>query len=149
MFSRVRPVNPKASPSGLEWLKFFQFGNQFGIVGHYPGFEEFDPPENALFVYNENRAVGATQLFVEHAVLFRRLAVRPKVGDERIRNAAQRFAPRLFGKDRITADSQDLAVRSIELGALRFVRRNLFVSRRGKSERMKCNHDILAPAIVA
>jgi hypothetical protein len=77
------------------------------------------------------------------------LAVGPKIGDERIRNSAEPFAPRLFGRDRVTRDSQNLAVQSFEFVHEGFQRRNLTVSGRGKGERMKCQHDIFFAAISA
>jgi hypothetical protein len=73
----------------------------------------------------------------------------PEIGDERIRNAAERFAPRLLGKNRITANSQNLAIDSFKVRALRFVRRNLFVSDRGERERMERQNDVLLAAIIA
>jgi hypothetical protein len=75
--------------------------------------------------------------------------MRPKIGDERVRNSAQRFAPGLLGKDRIATDSQNLAMDSFELGALRFVGRNLFVSGGSKGKRVKSQYHVLATAIIA
>lgn len=75
--------------------------------------------------------------------------MRPEIGDEWIGNAAQGFAPRLLGKNRITTDSQDLAIQSFELGELRFVGRNLLVSNGGKGKGVEGEHHILLAAIVA
>jgi len=110
---------------------------------------QFNPAQNALLVHDKNRAVRAAQFFVEHAVLFCRIAVGPKIGDERIVNAAERFAPGLFRENRIATDSQNLAVHSIQVGALRVVGWNLLVSRRGERERVKRDGDIFAVAIIA
>ena len=109
----------------------------------------FDPAEDALFVHDEDRAVGPTQLFAKNPVLSRHLAVRPEIRDEGVRNSTQRFAPRLFGLDRITADSQDLAIDLLERVALRFVRRYLLVSGRGKRKGVKGENDIFASAVIA
>ncbi len=72
----------------------------------------------------------------------------PEIGNEGIRDTAQRFAPRLLGKNRITTDSQNLAIQSFELGELRFVGRNLLVSEGGKGKGMECQHHILFAAII-
>lgn len=74
--------------------------------------------------------------------------MRPEIGDEWIGNAAQGFAPRLLGKNRITTDSQDLAIQSFELGELRFVGRNLLVSNSGKGKGVESEHYILLAAII-
>lgn len=82
-------------------------------------------------------------------ISLRHLAVRPKVGKEGKRGTTERFAPGLFGGDWIATDGQDLAIESFELGALRFVGRNLAVSGRRERERVKDDDDVLAPAIFA
>ncbi len=75
--------------------------------------------------------------------------MRPKIGHERIRNPAKRFAPGLFRLDRIAADSQDLAINLLERIALRFVGRYLLVSGRRKRKGVKSENDILASAVIA
>jgi len=122
---------------------------QFPIVRLNAALVHFDPTDDALLVHNKNRAVRSSEFFVKDAVLLCDSAMGPIIRDERVRDTAERFAPRLLGKNRVTADSQYLAMRSFEFGALRFVRRNLLVSGRRKSERMKCQHDVLVSAIVA
>jgi hypothetical protein len=47
--------------------------------------------------------------------------VRPEICDEWVRNASERLSPRLFRLDRITADSQDLAIDLLERVTLRFI----------------------------
>jgi len=74
--------------------------------------------------------------------------VRPKVREERIRNAAQGFAPGAIRENWVAADSQNLAIQSIELGALRFVGWNLFLSGGGEGERVKREDDIFSPNII-
>ena len=75
--------------------------------------------------------------------------MRPEIRDQRISNAAERFAPRLFGLDRIAADSQDLAIDLLKRVALRFVRRYLLVSGCRKRKGVKSENDILATAVIA
>ena len=75
--------------------------------------------------------------------------MRPEIRDQWIRNSSERFAPRLFGLDRVAADSQNLAIHLLKRFALRFVRRYLLVSGRRKRKGVKSENDILAPAIVA
>jgi hypothetical protein len=55
----------------------------------------------------------------------------------------------LLGKDRITADSQYLAMGSFKLGAVRFVGRNLLVSGCGEGKWMKSQHHVFASTIIA
>src|SRR5512143_2683000 len=129
-------------------MDFGELRKQFLVVRQDAGLVMLDPAQDALLVYHENRTVGASQLGIEYAVLGRDRAVGPEIRNERVRNAAQRFAPRLLGGNRITADSQNLAIQPFELGALRVVRRDLAVSSGGKGKRVKSDHHVLLPAIL-
>lgn len=77
-------------------LQLAQFGKQFAIVGQDTRLVLFDPAQNALLVDYKDCTIRAPQLFVKDAVIDRHFAVGPEIGDERIRNSAERFAPRLF-----------------------------------------------------
>ncbi len=73
----------------------------------------------------------------------------PEIRDQWIRYSAQRFTPCLLRRDRITRDSQDLAIQSLELVQNALERGNLTVSGRRKSKRMKGQHDVLSAVPVA
>ena len=52
----------------------------------------------------------SSEFVIENAVRVRYFAVGPKIGDERISDAAEPFAPSFFGRDRVTGNSQNLTV---------------------------------------
>ena len=118
----------------LPLAQFAEFRQQFPIIRLDAALVHLDPADDALLVHDENRAVGSSKFFIEHTVFGPDLTVGPKIGHERVRDTAKRLAPRLFGLNWIATDSQNLAIRSLELGALRFVGRNLLVSGRGERE---------------
>jgi hypothetical protein len=128
--------------------QFFQLRKQLRVVGQNAGFVLFDPAQFAGRIDDEDRSLRSAHFDVKDAVLLRHLAVGPEIREERERNPAQRFPPGAVGKNWIAADSQDLAIESIELSALRFVGWNLFLSGRGERERVEGNDDILPSDVI-
>jgi hypothetical protein len=74
-------------------LQFFELGEQFVVVGQDTHLVLFSPANDAILVHHKDRSLRPPDFVVEHAILGRDRAVRPKVGEERERNAAEGFAP--------------------------------------------------------
>jgi hypothetical protein len=53
-------------------------------IGEFPRFEYLDPAEDTVFVHNEKRTVGTTELLIEYSVQARHVTMGPKVRHKRI-----------------------------------------------------------------
>ena len=103
--------------------------------------------EDALLVNHKDRALGRTH-GAQNAETLGHPAMRPKVAQEWIRDAAQTVCPRPEAICAVYADTQNLGMHPFEPIEHGLVRRDLSRSDRGPGEREKRDDDVSPPAIV-
>ena len=94
-------------------------------------------PDDALRIDEERRARIHAAFFIEDTVGFADRAVRPVVGEQRERQAAQLFDPDLQARYGVGADLQDFNVERLELCVVLTEPADLILSPAGKCERQK------------
>ena len=104
-----------------------------------------DVPDNALLVDDEDCSFCKT-FSPENGELQSGQAVRPKIADQRIGDASQRFCPSLDGRNGVDANAQYLGIKPVELGKILLVRRHLQGSNRCECQGIESQDDVLLAA---
>src|SRR5258705_2344955 len=88
--------------------ELLQFLGDLFFVGHLAERVYVDVAADAPRVDDDDRALGPTELLVEHPARLRHLAMRPMVRANREFDAADRFSPRLQRVHRVAQHAHDL-----------------------------------------
>ena len=121
----------------LQLTKLFQ---QVFTLRDRAGVVDLGPADLAVTVDEECRALVHAALIVEHAVGFADRAVRPVIGKERERNAAELFSPCFQAGNGVGADLQDFDVLLLEFFEVRTEPGDLILSSTREGEWQK-RHD--------
>jgi hypothetical protein len=100
--------------------------------------------DDALPIDDERRTRVHPTLIIEDAVRLAHCAVRPEVGQQRERQAAELLGPGLQRRNRIGAQLQDLYVLLLELVVVRTEPEDLILSPAGEGERHESDDRLAA-----
>jgi hypothetical protein len=121
-------------------LKLFQLCEELGAFRDGALRVFLRPADLAFTVDDERGALVHAALVIEHAVGLTDRAVRPVVGKQGERNAAELLGPDLQAGNGVGADLEDLDVQLLEFFEVRTEPLDLILSATGESERKK-RHD--------
>src|SRR5579883_2641891 len=129
----------------------FNFGERFEdllLVGLLADVVHVDVTDDAVFVDDEHGAFRASGFFIEDAVALGDISVRPKIAQERVRDAAERFGPRAVGVFGVDRDAHNLSIEPFKAPEISLEAGHLTGSNRRKCEWIKDDDDVMLSALL-
>lgn len=145
--ARDKERRQAARPAGGDASDLAKLLEQILAFRYRPRLVRLGPAYLAFAVDQESRALVHAAIFIEHAERLADRAVRPVVGQQGERYAAEVLRPRLERRRGVGAELQDLGVQLLEFFVVRTEPVDLVGSPPGERKRQEGDHD--APPAIA